>query len=170
MKNLILLISTCFGIGKIPVAPGTFGSLFGLLLFFVFLSFQNIIAYACATVLSVAASVYFCDVAEKLVGKKDPSEVVLDEIVAIPVCYIAWIILLIIKTHHFPAISVFLTKKNLAFLAGIFITFRLLDAIKPFPLNHIQKLPGGWGIVADDILAAVITNIIWLVILLKIGV
>lgn len=169
MKKLILLISTCFGIGKLPVAPGTFGSLIGLLLFFVFLSVQNLTVFIVGTILFVAISVYFCGIAESLLNEKDPSRVILDEVVAVPICYIAWIILLISKNREFPAANLFLMKKNLLILIGIFITFRLLDALKPFPINYIQRLPGGWGIVADDVLAAIMTNLIWVVILIKFG-
>lgn len=169
VNKLILLISTGFGIGKIPIAPGTFGSLLGLPLLLALLLINNLTFFFLLALLFVIASVYPCDVSEKILNEKDPSQVVLDEIVAIPICYFTWVIFLSLKNNHFPTIGELFANKNALIFGGIFITFRILDGLKPFPINHLQKLPGGWGIVADDIAAALITNLIWTAILLSIG-
>ena len=111
------------------------------------------------SVVGILVSIYLCGIAEDILKIKDPPPVVLDEIVSIPVCYIGWVILA--KTSAMPALSYFFSGKKLIPFLGIFLTFRLLDALKPFPINIIQRLNGGLGIVADDILAAILTSIIW---------
>jgi phosphatidylglycerophosphatase A len=98
--------------------------------------------------LVVLAAVFFCGVAAFLLKKKDPSEVILDEFVAMPL--------------------VFLFNKNLAlgsakgFLLVIvgFLLFRLFDITKPFGIKALEKLPGGFGIVLDDVMAAFYANLV----------
>jgi len=163
VKKIILLVAEGFGTGLSPVAPGTCGSIIGLLWFLLLIAFQNFWLYIIGSVVGIFASIYLCDVAENILKTKDPPRVVLDEIVAVPLCYIGWIILA--KTSAMPALSYFFSGKKLIPFLGIFITFRLLDALKPFPINIIQRLNGGLGIVADDILAAILTTVIWFFIL-----
>ncbi len=157
MKKIILLVAEGFGTGLSPVAPGTCGSVIGLLWFLLLVAFQNFWLYIIGSVVGILASIYLCGIAEDILKIKDPPPVVLDEIVAIPVCYIGWVILA--NANEMP--GYFLSGKKLIPFVGIFITFRLLDALKPFPINIIQRLNGGLGIVADDVLAAILTSVIW---------
>jgi len=159
VKKIILLIAEGFGTGLSPIAPGTCGSVIGLLWFLLLIAFQNLWLYILGSVVGILVSIYLCGIAEDILKIKDPPPVVLDEIVSIPVCYIGWVILA--KTSAMPALSYFFSGKKLIPFLGIFLTFRLLDALKPFPINIIQRLNGGLGIVADDILAAILTSIIW---------
>lgn len=64
-----------------------------------------------------------------------------------------------------PSPAYFLSGKKILAFAGVFLTFRLLDAIKPFPIELTQRLPGGIGIVADDVVAAIFTAVIWALVL-----
>lgn len=163
MKNLILFISEGFGIGRSPIAPGTCGSLLGVLWFFLLALTRNFYLYFFGAALGVFVSIYFCDVAEKMLKEKDPSRVVLDEIVAVPICYSGW--LLLISSSALPPPIYFLSGKKWLAFVGIFVTFRLLDAIKPFPIGVTQRLGGGVGVVADDVVAGVLTALIWIILL-----
>jgi phosphatidylglycerophosphatase A len=83
----------------------------------------------------------FCGEAEFRLGRRDPGEVNLDEFMAMPLCFIGWPALLDVA----PRWAVF--------LAG-FALFRLFDITKPFGIDKLQDLPAGWGIVIDDVAAA----------------
>src|SRR5437660_1733665 len=92
MKNqFILWIAQGFGAGRIPFAPGTFGSLVGVLWFAVLLLPGNIWFYIGGTFVGIFLSVPFCGAAEKILRRPDPASVVLDEIVAMPVCFVVWV-------------------------------------------------------------------------------
>ena len=93
-------------------------------------------------------------------GKKDPGSVVLDEIAAMPVCFLGWVGLVVWKTGSMPHLDYFLVRNNLLLTAWVFASFRLFDVAKPWPVNRSQNLPGGWGITADDLLAAGYVNVI----------
>jgi phosphatidylglycerophosphatase A len=95
---------------------------------------------ACAAWLAVG----ICGEAERRLGRTDPGEVILDEVVAVPLCFLGWQGLV----HPIPLWGVC--------LAG-FAVFRFFDISKPFIINRLQALPGGWGIVADDLAAALAT-------------
>jgi phosphatidylglycerophosphatase A len=88
------------------------------------------------------AAVGICGEAGRRLGLKDPGFVILDEFVAIPLCFVGWHGL----TAIVPAWSLL--------IAG-FLLFRLFDIWKPLWINRLQDLPGGWGVVADDYAAAV---------------
>jgi len=140
--------ATAGGLGKLPKAPGTWGSLGGLVLAWVFgrAEFQDIqlgstdfrpfnplfwwIALSCAGV-AAAGQV------ERARGKKDPQDVVIDEVSG------QWLTLLLGPALFFGPLG----WKSL--LAG-FILFRVFDTTKPFPAGRAESLPGGWGIMADD--------------------
>src|SRR2546423_13450399 len=97
MRTLALWIAQGFGIGRIPFAPGTFGSALGLLWLALLLHTGNLWLYLAGIAFGLALSVWLCGIAEKILQQKDPSSVVLDEIAAIPVCFsgfaiVSWII------------------------------------------------------------------------------
>lgn len=139
MKNWItksaVLAATGFGLGYSPVASGTVGCLLGVAL--VALTFRGLplphqIGLAAALTL---LAVPICDVAEKKFGVKDDGRIVADEYLTFPVCMIG--------LPPTPGV-----------LALAFVTNRVFDIVKPPPARGLQRLHGGWGIVVDDLLAA----------------
>lgn len=116
--------------------PGTWGSLLGLLLVYFLSTFivGLISQLACALVLTIA-SLWLIHLYEKTTKKHDDSQVVIDEIVGIYICFL----------------GVPLTSTSM--IAG-FIVFRILDILKPFPISWVdQKVPGAVGTLFDDVLA-----------------
>jgi phosphatidylglycerophosphatase A len=148
-------IAQGFGVGRIPFAPGTFGSVVGLLWFILLLSAGNIWIWIAGTAAGVAVSVWLCGAAERQLKKKDPPSVVLDEIAAIPVCFGSWVGAYVWKSGALPSPTYFFSKPHWLFTIGILAAFRLFDIWKPWPVRQSQQLPGGWGVTIDDILAAV---------------
>jgi phosphatidylglycerophosphatase A len=133
-----LAVATAFGVGYVPFAPGTFGSAVGLLLWFVLP--PSPMAQAIAIVAVCVAGSWAGSVAERHFGKEDPGYVVVDEVAGMLVT------LFLIPVGWIGAI------------AGFFL-FRLSDIIKPYPANRLERLPGGIGIMADDVMAAVYANV-----------
>lgn len=140
-KRLIEFLATGFYIGKIPYAPGTFGTL--LALPFAFLLAQaGPMAYAAAAVLMILFSSFVAELYESFHTGHDPSEVVIDEVSGTLVALL-WL----------P-----LTWQTLVF--G-FVLFRFFDILKPFPISYIdRKVEGGLGTVLDDVAAGLFTNVI----------
>ena len=127
-------------------APWTWGSAAGLLFFAVCFYPLGIVE----SLVAIAALAYFavgvCGEAEIRLGKHDPGEVILDEFVAMPLCFLGWPMII------GPGLVPFLGLM----LAG-FALFRFYDIKKPLVINSLQDLPGGWGIVLDDTAAALAT-------------
>jgi phosphatidylglycerophosphatase A len=86
-----LFVAQGFGVGWIPFAPGTFGSFLGLVWFAMLIATGNFWAYLAGCIEGVAFSIWLCDDAEKILGETDPGSVVLDEIIAIPFCFLPWV-------------------------------------------------------------------------------
>ena len=160
MSNLILWLAQGFGVGRIPFAPGTFGSLLGLAWFALLLWPRNLWIFLGGAGLGVAISIWLCGEGERILGRKDPGSVVMDEIAAMPFCFL-WLFLVegIFKESGTTTEPLFKGKLWLVMLAG-FLVFRLFDIWKPWPVRQSQDLPGGWGITVDDLLAAVYTNLV----------
>jgi phosphatidylglycerophosphatase A len=129
-------LATGLGIGLVTPAPGTIGGLWGLPLAWAVGHLEPVIQQTAVVVL-VFAAVAICTLAARaLGGGKDPQAIVLDEIVALPIVFLGvW--------QRSPAI----------WIAG-FLLFRLFDISKPPPCRQLERLPAGWGIVADDCVAA----------------
>jgi phosphatidylglycerophosphatase A len=147
-------IAQGFGIGRIPVAPGTFGSLLGVAWFGLLLLPGRFWVLVLGILVGLLVSVWLCGEAERILGKSDPGSVVLDEITAMPLCFLSWAVLdcgpmgaLPRPEHFFSGSAWFLTL-------GVFAAFRLFDIWKPWPVRQSQSLPGGWGVTVDDFLAA----------------
>ncbi|MSU69660.1 MAG: phosphatidylglycerophosphatase A [Opitutaceae bacterium] len=141
----VLACATLGPVGRRLPAPGTWGSVAGLFYFTVF--FADRLGPADALLLNglgLYLAVAFCGEAEFRLGRKDPGEVILDECMAMPLCFLGWTHLL----GPLPAWAVFLTGLGL---------FRLFDITKPLGIRRLQKLPGGWGVVVDDVAAALAT-------------
>jgi phosphatidylglycerophosphatase A len=101
--------------------------------------------------LVVLMGILLCGVAAAIIGRKDPQEVNLDEFVAMPLVYL------------FNPMGAALhggTKSGLLCILLGFLLFRLFDITKPFGIKALEKLPGGFGIVLDDVMAAVYANLL----------
>lgn len=155
-SRLILFFAQGLGIGRIPFAPGTFGTLLGFGLLALFLWSGSWWVFGMGILASIVLSVWLSGEAEKILKKKDPGSVVIDEIIAIPISSIAWLI-----WHHGDMLglhSVFI--ENWTMLLAVFVLFRFFDILKPWPVGKSQSLPGGWGVTIDDVLAGVYVNIV----------
>lgn len=140
MKSLYKYIATLGFIGYLPVAPGTFGSMFAMLFFFFFKppSSVHIFSLLAVTVVGAIAS----HKAEKLLNEKDSTHIVIDEFAGY-------------------ALSVISLPHTLAYYASAFLLFRFFDILKPLPIRAIERtLPGGIGIMADDLIAGLYANLL----------
>lgn len=164
MNAFLLWLAQGFGIGRIPVAPGTFGSVVGLGWFALLLLTGNLWVFVVGCIIGVGLSVWLCGVGEKVLNAKDPGSVVFDEIAAIPVCFIGWIAIQLYKSGSFPTPVLFFSKANWLMTLSVFVAFRFFDVVKPWPVRQSQSLPGGWGVTIDDFLAAVYVNAVVLAI------
>ncbi len=145
-SGLVLGIATLGPLGRRLQAPGTWGSAAGLLYFTAF--FWPLGSWPGSAVWMAVFSLpglYFavamCGEAEFRLGRHDPPQVILDEFAAMPLCFLAWPDL----AGEWPPWAIY--------IAG-FLLFRLFDIVKPLGIRRLQRLPGGWGIVADDVAAA----------------
>ena len=137
----VLFLATGFGVGNIPFTPGTLGTIIGLPICLLVGRFHGYIALW-SSVIFIILAVLLADRAEKILQKKDPGCIVIDEIAGIMVVFIG------------------LPLNVFSVLVGFFI-FRALDILKPFPIRSLEnRLPGGAGVVADDVLAGIETNIL----------
>ena len=159
-RSLALWIAQGFGVGRIRVAPGTFGSVLGFGWMLLLLWPRHSLTFILGLIAGIALSVRLCDLAENQLQQKDPSSVVLDEIVAMPLCFLGWLGFYFEKHQALPAPVYFFRSETWLLTAGTFVLFRLFDIVKPWPLRQSQALPGGWGITVDDVLAAVYTAIV----------
>ena len=162
MKKFQVFLAQGLGIGLIPFAPGTFGSLLGLGWFAALVATGSFAAFLAGAAICVAASVYLCGVAEREMGRTDPGPVVLDEICAMPVCFIGWIGLHMQRVGEFPSVADFFSGRALWWTLAVYAAFRVFDIAKPWPVGRSQELPGGWGITVDDLLAAGYVNLVTL--------
>ena len=148
-------IATCFGLGWLPVAPGSWGSLppaiaFGLLMYASLPGVATAVMAAMLVVGCVACVLYApASIAAK--GDDDPGEVVMDEFAAQALTFL---IVPLVATRS-------LCGWESAALAGLgFVAFRAIDIAKPWPISKLERLPAGWGILADDLAAGVCSAIL----------
>lgn len=135
MTRLAVLIATVGGLGYAPIAPGTFGSAAGILLYW--LTRHWSIGWQLGLIAFVTAlGVWAASEAERHFGKEDPGAVVIDEVAG-------------------QLVTLAFTGAGLAAMVVGFFVFRILDIIKPFPADRFERLHGGGGIMADDIMAGV---------------
>jgi phosphatidylglycerophosphatase A len=160
VNGLLLWIAQGFGVGRIPFASGTFGSLLGMLWFALLVFTGNFWIYLAGTLAALVLSVPICGAGEKILQRKDPGSVVFDEIAAVPLCYAGWIAVSFWKTNTIPRLEYFFAMPALPLSIGLFVAFRLFDIVKPWPVRQSQALAGGWGVTVDDALAAVYVNLV----------
>jgi phosphatidylglycerophosphatase A len=122
------------GVGFFPLFPGTIGSLFGLLLFLL-LQHLSTATFMLFLFFLFGLGVYSSHLSESFFKKKDASEIVIDEIVAI-------------------LLVLFFLPASLFWWTAGFISFRFFDILKPPPIRRFERLPGGWGVMVDDLIAA----------------
>ncbi|MBS0471949.1 MAG: phosphatidylglycerophosphatase A [Proteobacteria bacterium] len=134
-------ISTFFGVGRAPVAPGTVASLVGLLLAWPISAYFGQWALLAAGLVAYGAGIWATGTYARRGNKEDPSECVIDEVAG------QWI-------------ACAASPLTLPAYAAAFALFRLFDISKLWPVSFGEKLPGGWGIMTDDLIAGLLTALI----------
>jgi len=146
-----------FGVGARLPAPGTWGSLLGVGLFAALVWPGNYPLYLAGTAIGVWLSVPLCTVAERRLNQKDPGSVVLDELTAMPLGYLGWVTDTWLEVGRCSLADLFAHSNGWLLIGAGFLAFRFFDILKPWPIRSMQRLPGGWGVVLDDVLAALAT-------------
>jgi phosphatidylglycerophosphatase A len=151
--RLIKFLATGFGVGLFPIAPGTVGSIVGVVFWWGLNHIHSPWLAGLVLFLSILFAVWCSGEAAEIMHHPDPSSVVIDEIVAMP------IVLIGLGAHRWHVV------------VG-FAMFRLFDIWKPTPCREAQNFTGGIGIVLDDLLAAIYAcaathGVVWLVSLMK---
>src|SRR5882672_3514253 len=143
LRRIGVFIATCAYVGYAPVAPGTFGSAIGLAVFYVVRRQRSTTVEVAAIVVLAVVGLWSATEAEHHFGGIDPGPVVIDEVVGM---------LMTLALHPVNVAGA---------LAGFFI-FRVLDVVKPWPARRLELLPGGFGVVLDDVMAGVYGNLmVW---------
>jgi phosphatidylglycerophosphatase A len=155
----VLITAQGFGLGRIPFGPGTFGSLGGLVWFALLLMTAHAWLFVLGIVVSILFSVWVCARGEKILRQKDPGSIVMDEIIAMPICFVFWVWLAAHQNGSLPEPAYFF-RAHSPLTVGIFALFRFFDILKPWPVSKSQTLPGGWGVTIDDVLAAGYVNVV----------
>jgi phosphatidylglycerophosphatase A len=139
-RGLAVWISTSGGVGLFPIWPGTVGAAVGLLVVFVLQhlplngpGLSALLAFSAAAIFAIG--VWAANRAEIFFGRSDPRPVVIDEVVGQMVTFLA-------RPHA-----------SWRVLVLGFALFRMFDVVKPFPARRAEHLPGGWGIMTDDVIA-----------------
>lgn len=141
MERIVLFIATGACSGYTPVIPGTVGTLVGIGIFLIFYTHSPFV-YAAILLLFFFLAVFISDKAENILQEKDSKHIVIDEI------------------FGFMVAMAFLPNRFLYIVLGFFF-FRLFDILKIFPANRIErKLKNGYGVVLDDFIAGVYTNLL----------
>ncbi len=135
---LIKFFASGFFLGYTPFAPGTVATLLAILIYLVLP--KNLFFYTIFTLFIFFAGVYLAERAEKIFTQKDDRRIVIDEIA----CFF---------------VVMFLLPPTYKFIILGFLIYRFFDIVKPF-FGRLGNLPGGWGIMLDDLFAAIFTNLI----------
>lgn len=141
MDKLFMAIATGFGLGYLPKAPGTWGTLLAFPVHFALIQLSPA-GYATGLAVLLLVGIFTAGSAEKILDRKDPGVVVIDEVVGMLIALIG-------------------APNRLSFLAGAFVVFRFFDIVKPMPIRLFdRRINGGIGIVADDVAAGIATLLI----------
>lgn len=135
-NRIVKFVATGGYVGFLPIAPGTWGSLVGVGLFLL-LAPLPLLLYSIVLVSLIAVGLWVAGEVERLLGQKDASPIVIDEIAGMLLTYLA------LPSAWVPVLSGF-------------IFFRIFDILKPIP--QLERLPGGWGIMLDDLCAGVLAH------------
>lgn len=139
-NTLIKVISTVFGIGYSPFLAGTMASLAGFFAYIFFIR-QNLVLHRGVVLAITLIGFWVSGKAEKVFNKKDAREIVIDD-------------------FNGMLIGVLGMPFSLRFAILGFIVFRVMDGLKPYPIYKMEKLKGSWGVMGDDLLAGLYTNIV----------
>ena len=142
-RDLMKFLASFFGIGYLPLAPGTWASLAAALIAWFLQPYPG--AVIAAALMISLLGVWSGGKAALALGQKDPSCVVIDEVAG-----------MLLAVAGLPA--------RWEIYLSAFILFRLLDIFKPGPIRRAENLPGGWGIMADDLLAGLAVNLLFRVV------
>jgi phosphatidylglycerophosphatase A len=139
-RDAAVWVATCGGVGYFPIAPGTAGSAVGIVLVAAIgragLGPGGSWALLAAAAVSIlVVGVWAAGRAEKFFGRTDPGHVVIDEVAGQVITFLAQ------------------PEASWKWLLAGFVLFRVFDVLKPFPVRQAERLPRGWGIMADDVLA-----------------
>ena len=136
LGNPAVLLGTWFGIGLLPLAPGTFGALAAMPVGWLVTSYFGRPALLLLAIGVFALGVWCADVCARRIGVSDPSAVVIDEVAG------QWLVLLVVP-------------QDLFYYMAAFLAFRIFDIWKPFPVSWAERsFRGGFGVMIDDVLAA----------------
>lgn len=138
-ERIVSIIATFFYVGYLPFIPGTFGSLAGVVVYYLIKG--NIITYISVVSFLAVLGFLAAGQAERIFNVKDPRYVVIDEVVGM-------------------LLSLLFLPYDLKVVIMGFFVFRLMDTLKPYPIGLIERLHGGKGIMGDDVMAGIYTNII----------
>ena len=141
MRKPSILIATCGYVGYVPVAPGTAGSLAGLVLYGAAGTLGGTQVEMGLLAVVLAVGVWSSAASERHFGETDPGAVVIDEVAGMLITLLG------------------LQATWGGVLAG-FLAFRFFDVVKPFPARWAERLPGGWGIMADDVVAGLYAHLV----------
>ena len=146
LKDPYHFIATLGGIGLIPVAPGTFGSIFAWVVFIFMSHFINMLVL---TIASLFFAIWICEKVTKDLIEKDHKSIVIDELIGM------WISLM-------PVIYIASTQRDRTiYVVVALILFRFFDILKPYPINIVdKKMKNGVGVMLDDIIAGLFTLLI----------
>ena len=148
LKDPFHFAATLGGIGMIPIAPGTFGSIAAWIIFVYLSHFISMINMLILTILFFILSIWICNKASKDLENKDHKSIVIDELVGM---WIALLPVLFIANSQY--------ERTVYALAAL-IFFRLFDILKPFPISYFDKnYKNGFGIVIDDAISGLIAVI-----------
>jgi phosphatidylglycerophosphatase A len=140
MRRLGVALATVAGVGYWPIAPGTAGSAVGALLYLLTRSWP--MAWQAALIVAISVvGVWAGGVAARHFGREDPGQVVIDEVAGQLVTFFATGI-----SHQGVVVG--------------FLIFRVFDIVKPWPARQFERLPGGSGIMADDLMVGVYGNLL----------
>jgi phosphatidylglycerophosphatase A len=138
-QKLCVLLSSWFGVGLIPGAPGTYGTL-ATVPFIVGIGAFGRVGSLLFFALMVTVAVWSSDRTQTLLGKEDPAEVVIDEVSGF-------------------CLTMLLLPPSWLLLGIGFVLFRVFDIVKPYPIRRMEKFRGGFGIVADDLVAGLYAHL-----------
>jgi phosphatidylglycerophosphatase A len=141
LRRLGVFIATCAHVGYAPVAPGTWGSAVGLLVYYVVRRQASIPIELGVIAVILLIGLWSATEAEHHFGGIDPGPVVIDEVIGM-------------------LITLALHPVNVAGAVVGFFIFRVLDVVKPWPARRLELLPGGFGVVLDDVMAGVYGNLL----------
>lgn len=134
-NNISVCVSTFFFVGRFPIAPGTAGSFIALVLAWPILAYFGALGLAVASIIVFVIGVWAVDIYQAHTGSHDGGEIVIDEVAG------QWLVLMV-------------SALDIAHFAVGFLLFRLFDIWKPWPIGWADRsLKGGFGVMADDILA-----------------